>query len=594
MIEIITTRQRRAMTVVSLFLGATIALFVMCDVCVAGMDAPEAVTASYVKPPVVGHNMMVVSANPIASKIGFQTLEKGGSAIDAAIAVQLALGLVEPQSSGLGGGAFLLYYDAKKRALMAFDGRETAPAGVTPNLFIGADGKPMTFVDASVSGRSVGTPGVVRLLETIHRHAGRLPWKDVFQPAIQLAEQGFIISPRLAFLIANDQEALRRNANVRNYLFTPEGAPLQAGAHLANPAYAQTLRVLAENGPDAFYRGPIAADIIRSVRSDPLYPGSLSENDLSEYRVKTVEPLCGPYRVYRICSFPPPSSGGVAILQILGVLEPFALAPPNSTQAIHLIAEASKLAFADRNHYVADPAFWPTPTLELIDRGYLMQQSKRIDPKHAAPTPVSPGSPPQRQGGLVAPDDSSELPSTSHFIVVDRDGNIVSVTSSIENAFGSKIMTRGFFLNNQLTDFSFLPATSEGKPIANRIEPGKRPRSSMVPVIVFDKEQRPFMTVGSAGGPRIIGQVVLALIGVLDWRLNIQEALNLPLFFNRNSDTELEEGTPLIDLKPSLEAMGHRVIISRISSGTHGITLGVNGGLVGGADVHREGLAIGD
>lgn len=534
---------------------------------------------------------LAVSANPIASAVGRDILRRGGNAIDAAIAVQLVLGLVEPQSSGIGGGAFLVYYDRQTKQVHTYDGRETAPAAAKPDRFLGKDGKPLQFYDAVVGGKSVGVPGTVRMLELAHQKHGKLPWAQLFQPAIRLAEQGFPISPRLHTLLSKEQ-FLPRFEPARSYFYQPDGKPKPVGTQLVNKPYAEVLRQIAKQGADAFYKGEIADDIVARVRNATV-PGDLTTADLAGYQAKERKPVCGVYRVYQICSMGSPSSGGLTVLQILGMLERFNLArvKPNSVEAIHLFSEAARLAYADRGLYMADADFVPVPTDELIDPEYLQRRAELINPKRTM-SEAKPGQLSSQKAQNWGQDDSREYPSTSHLSIVDRSGNAVAMTSSIEDAFGSRLMVRGFLLNNELTDFSFSPAV-EGKPVANRVEPGKRPRSSMAPTMVFDRNGKLVMVVGSAGGSRIINYVAKALVGVLDWKLDSQQAVSLPNFGNRNGPTELEKGTQIEQLKPALEAMGHTVQIVEQTSGSHAIVL-TNQGLIGGADPRREGVALGD
>lgn len=534
---------------------------------------------------------LAVSANPLASAVGRDILRRGGNAIDAAIAVQLVLGLVEPQSSGIGGGAFLVYYDRQTKQVHTYDGRETAPAAAKPDRFLGKDGKPLQFYDAVVGGKSVGVPGTVRMLELAHQKYGKLPWAQLFQPAIRLAEQGFPLSPRLHTLLSKEQ-FLPRFEPARSYFYQANGQPKPIGTQLVNQPYAQVLRQIAKQGADAFYKGEIAGDIVATVTKATV-PGDLTTADLAGYQAKERKPVCGVYRVYKICSMGSPSSGGLTVLQILGMLERFNLArvKPNSVEAIHLFSEAARLAYADRGLYMADADFVPVPTDELIDPEYLQRRAELINPKRAM-SEAKPGQLSSQKAQNWGQDDSREYPSTSHLSIVDRSGNAVSMTTSIEDAFGSRLMVRGFLLNNELTDFSFSP-TVEGKPVANRVEPGKRPRSSMAPTMVFDRNGKLVMVVGSAGGSRIINYVAKALVGVLDWKLDSQQAVSLPNFGNRNGPTELEKGTQIEQLKPALEAMGHTVQIVEQTSGSHAIVL-TNKGLIGGADPRREGAALGD
>ncbi len=553
--------------------------------------APEAGSGRSEREAIRAQKYVVVTANPLASKVGRDILRLGGNAVDAAIAVQLVLGLVEPQSSGIGGGAFLVYYDAKTQKLHTYDGRETAPAAAKPDRFLGKDGKPLQFYDAVVGGKSVGVPGTVRMLEMVHKKYGNLPWSQLFQPAIQLAEQGFPISPRLHTLLSKEQY-LPRLEPARSYFYQPDSTPKPVGTKLVNKPYAEVLRLIARRSADGFYKGEIARDIVATVTKAAI-PGDLTTADLADYQAKEREPVCGAYRVYKICSMGPPSSGGLTVLQILGILQHFNLAAlkPGSVEAVHLFSEAGRLAYADRGLYMADADFVPVPIKELINPEYLNRRATLIAPKRSMGE-AKPGELSSRQVQNWGQDDSREFPSTSHLAIVDGFGNAVSMTSSIEDAFGSRLMVRGFLLNNELTDFSFSPI-ADGKPVANRIEAGKRPRSSMAPTMVFDRKGKLVMVVGSAGGSRIINYVAKALVAVLDWKLDSQQAISLPNFGNRNASTELEAGTSLAELKPALEAMGHSVQVVEQTSGSQGILL-TNQELLGGADPRREGVALGD
>lgn len=542
------------------------------------------------RPSVVAERQMVAAANPLAARAGLDMLRAGGSAIDAAIATQMVLTLVEPQSSGIGGGGFLLHYDAASGAVVAYDGRETAPAAAAADMFLDEAGRKLAFYDAVVGGLSVGTPGVLRLLETAHRQHGRLPWAALFAPAIRLAEQGFAVPPRLHALLAED-EHLRSDPTAAAYFYAPDGTPRPPGHMLTNPALADTLRRIASGGADAFYRGEIARDIVAAVLNDPRRPGRLTEADLAAYQAQARAALCRPYRVWLVCGAPPPSSGGIAVLQMLGVLERFDMAAldPMSADAVHLLAQAGRLAFADRDRYVADDAFVAVPVDAMLDRGYLRVRAALIDPVEDMGT-ARHGALPAEAAGLPAP--QFEPVSTSHMSVVDADGNAVAFTTSIENGFGARLMVRGFLLNNQLTDFAFQPET-DGVPVANRVEPGKRPRSSMSPTLVFDRDGRLVAAAGSPGGPSIIGYVAKALVGLLDWRLDPQAAVDLPNAVNRNGVTALEAGTAVAALAGELSARGHDVELSEMTSGLHVIRI-KDGKLLGGADRRREGVAVGD
>jgi len=534
---------------------------------------------------------MVVAANPIAAKAGADILASGGSAADAAIATQLMLGLVEPQSSGVGGGGFLLHWRASDQNLTALDARETAPMAATPELFLAPDSKPLAFFDAVVGGRSVGAPGIPALLWETHQRWGKLPWATLFAPAIKLAEDGFAISPRLAGLIAGDKY-LARDLAARVYFYLPDGAPKPTGTILKNPEYAATLRKLAEAGPSAFYKGPIAEAVAAAVQADP-NPGTLNPSDLAAYQVKERTAVCGPYRGHQICSIGPPSSGGVTILQMLAMLEPHDLKSlgARSPATIHLMMQASALAYADRDSYLADPDFVPSPVRGLLDPGYLRDRGREIAPD-ARFTPAKPGIPPERAGQAApATGATLEIPATSHISIIDGDGNAVAFTTTIEDAFGARRMVGGFLLNNQLTDFSFRPE-ADGKPIANRVQPGKRPRSSMAPVMAFDPAGKLAFVAGSPGGSRIIGYVARTVVGLIDFDLDAQAAVNVPHVTNRNGGTDLEAGTTATQWREPLEALGHKVAITDLTSGLHVIRVRPNG-LEGGADPRREGVALG-
>ena len=572
-----------------------------------GLQAPEGASGYTEKPGWSASRFMVAAANPLATDAGRQVLAAGGSAVDAAIAVQMVLTLVEPQSSGIGGGLFLVHWDQKQ--VQTFDGRETAPAAATPELFM-KDGKPMSFMDGVVGGRSVGAPGVLRALELAHRQHGKLAWKSLFQPAIQLAEQGFIVSPRLATALREDvAKPLRNDPVAAAYFFEPDGTPKAAGTRLRNPELAAVLRDVAERGVTTFYEGPIARDIVAKVRGHATNPGLLTEADLSGYRAKTRDPLCFDYRLWRLCGMPPPSSGPLALGQMLGMLAGRNLAalPPvkngallePSAEAVHLISEAGRLAYADRGRYVADPDFTSLPggsAAALLSPAYLAQRAGSITERsmgRATPgTPAMLGTPVARW----ADDQSPELPSTSHVSVVDANGNAASMTTTIENVFGAQIMVRGFLLNNELTDFSFAPSEN-GVPIANRVEGGKRPRSSMSPLLVFDKASGEMvMSVGSPGGSAIINYVAKVLVGTLDWGLDVQQAISLPNFGSRNGPTELEQDRVSPALVDALKARGHEVRVMPQTSGLQGIQRSTGSGRLlwfGGADPRREGVVMG-
>ncbi|MBH64402.1 MAG: gamma-glutamyltransferase [Alphaproteobacteria bacterium] len=534
---------------------------------------------------------MASVANPHAARAAAQIMRQGGNAVDAAVTAQLVLSLVEPQSSGIGGGAFMLHYDAASGDIAAYDGRETTPRVATEEMFLREDGSPMKFFEAVVGGRSVGAPGVMRMLELAHQQHGHLPWATLFHPAIELANTGFEISPRLHMLITRDQH-LATQENARRYFYHADGSARRIGEVRRNPEYANVLRAIAAGGADAFYRGPLARDIVRAVRS-AANPGFLSEEDLADYRAVRREAICGAYRAFRVCGMPPPTSGGVTMLQILGILDNHDVGTlaPDSAAAVHLISEASRLAYADRALYLADPDFVHVPVKALLDRNYLRARASLIDPRRSMGK-ANPGRINVREGRLRSPGRSLDLPSTTHFSIVDADGNAVSMTSSVENAFGSRLMVRGFMLNNQLTDFSFRP-TVDGRDVANKVEPGKRPRSSMSPALVFGPDGNLRFVLGSPGGSRIIAYVTKTIIGLVDWQLNPQEAVSLPHHVNRNGTTDLEAETSLIDLKNELENMGHNIKLRGLVSGLHAVEV-TGQRLMGGADPRREGIAIGD
>lgn len=565
----------------------------MCSLAGAVADLnPEAATGRVSKPLVTARHFMAASANPLATKAGHDVLAEGGSSVDAAIAMQMVLNLVEPQSSGIGGGAFMLTFNARTKTLTSFDGRETAPASAQPDLFM-RDTKPkltpMAFMDAVNSGKSVGTPGVLRALELAHQRHGKLPWARLFAPAIHLAEQGFPISKRLHAQIAGNKDLLAQPA-ARAYFYRDNQA-LPVGSLLKNPALAGVLRKIAQEGAQGFYQGQIAADIVAAVQSHPR-AGDLSLQDMASYRAKERAVVCGNYRIYRVCGMGPPSSGGIAVIQMLGMLEQHAVPAmqPESLKAVHYFAEAGRLAFADRDRYLADPDFITVPVRALLDPAYLHQRGAFIDSRISMGTALA--GDPVGQLARLGQDNALDLPSTSHMVAVDREGNAVSMTSTIEFEFGSKIFVHGFLLNNQLTDFSLAPTDANGQPVANRVEAGKRPRSSMAPMIVL-KQGELFMLAGSPGGSAIINYVAKTLIAVLDWQLNVQQAIDLPNMGSRNKDTELERDTVLERHLPDLQRMGHRVTIMPFPSGVQAIVL-ERDGIKGGADGRREGNASGD
>ena len=552
--------------------------------------ARAAMTAKAEGRPVTGKDWMVAAANPLAVEAGAKVLDAGGSAADAMVAVQSVLGLVEPESSGLGGGSFVVWYDAASGQMTTLDARETAPRGAMPQLFLDDEGEPLEFMTAVVGGRSVGTPGTPRLMEEAHRRWGRMNWAALFEDPIRLADQGFTVSPKLANLVADEGEALQRYPSTTDYFF-PGGQPVAAGSQLKNPAYAETLRQLAQGGADAFYRGDTARAIVAAVRGATDNPGTLSMDDLAAYRVIERPPVCVEYRDHDVCGMGPPSSGGLTVGQILGLLGSYDLASlgADSPESWRLIGDASRLAFADRGRYMADPDFVPVPTSGLIDPGYLGERGKLLAGDDSLPE-VTAGKPGWTHAMNWGQDSALELPSTTHISIVDSYGNVLSMTTTIENGFGSRMMAAGFLLNNELTDFSFETHDDDGYTIANAVAPGKRPRSSMSPTIVL-KDDRPVMTVGSPGGSRIIGYVAQALIAQLDWGMNVQQALDAPHFVNRFGTMEVEKGRAP-ELAAALADMGFEVEEATLASGLHGIVITPEG-LEGGADPRREGIAIG-
>lgn len=565
---------------------------------------PEVATPASAKPGWQFQRQAVVAAHPLATEAGARMLRAGGSAVDAAIAAQMVLGLVEPQSSGIGGGAFLVLWDG--HAVTAWDGRETAPAAAGERLFLDAAGKPLEFTAALVGGRAVGVPGAVRMLEAVHRAHGRLPWAQLFEPAIALAEQGFAVTPRLNLLLQGDP-FLRADATARSLYYDGAGNALAVGSTLRNPEYAAVLRAIASQGADALYRGAVAQAIVKAVRRHPANPGLLSEADLAGYQPKQRAALCADWGPRRLCGMPPPSSGTLAVAQILGItaiategrsmsLEGGLPSPP----FLHVYSEASRLAFADRNQYVADPDFVAPPAGRwdsLLAPGYLAQRAALIGARSMGR--ALPGVPP---GATLAwvDEQSPERPATSHLAVVDAWGQAVSMTTSIEQQFGARLMVNrglgmagGFLLNNQLTDFSFA-AEQDGRPVANRVQGGKRPRSSMSPTLVFDRVSGELlMATGSAGGPAIIHHTAKALLGMA-WGLTPQQAADLPNFGSFNGPTVLETGRFQASTVDALEARGHTVNVQDMSSGVHTLMRRTEGGWAAGADPRREGWAGGD
>jgi gamma-glutamyltranspeptidase/glutathione hydrolase len=531
---------------------------------------------------------MIAAANPMAVEAGLDVLKAGGTAVDAAIAVQAMLGLVEPQSSGIGGGAFMLHYDARTGDVVAYDGREVAPRGATPDMFLGPDGKPLPFPDAVKTGRSIGVPGAVAMLEMAHREHGRLPWTRAWEPAIAMAEKGFAVPPRMATVIRQAQAFTQLAPDAQAYVTTAAGTPLAAGQIVRNPAYAATLRRIAREGARGFYEGPIAAAIVAAAARQP-NPGTLSLKDLKDYRPNRLEPVCRSYRVYVVCGMGPPSSGGIAVLSILGTLEHLDMAGngPNTVRGWHYFIEAQRLAYADRDMYVADDRFVQVPVAGLLDPGYLRSRVALISPDRAMTTAEA-GNPPG--AARKPPDSNGGNTGTSHFVIVDRSGNVVSMTTTVESVFGSQRMAAGFFLNNQLTDFSFRPVDDKGQAIANAVAPGKKPRSSMSPTIVFENGGFRY-AVGSPGGNAIISYVAKAIVGTLDWGLTPQQAVDLPNVVARGP--VVAEGARMDpQLTEGLKALGQTFRDGRgEGSGLHAVLLGKDGKLVGAADSRRDGVA---
>ena len=546
---------------------------------------------------------MAVTANRYATEAAVAMMKKGGNAVDAALAAQWVLSLVEPQSSGIGGGAFLLHWQADSKKITSWDGRETArritstnsPDTTTQGFFRRADGSAAGYADMIATGRAAGAPGVVPMLKQAHQAHGKLSWAATFEPAIALAEAGFLVSPRLNKLL-NDDTFLRKDPASFALYYNADGSPKQIGERLKNPALAKTLRAIATNGPSAMQEGEIAqamvsAMIARGAKAEEV----LSVSDIADYRPKQREPVCGPYRTWRICSMGPPSSGGITVLQILGQLErsDTPMTDPMSASAVHAFVESSRLAFADRGRYLADPDFASIPQAEMLDAVYLTRRAKLINPLRTMGNPP-PGDLPQKLA--LADDDAVEIPATTHLSIVDADGNAVAMTSSVESAFGSRIGVGGFLLNNQLTDFSW-SAEKDGKPVANRMEPGKRPLSSMAPSFVFDADGALYAVVGSAGGPRIINYVARALVALLDGKLEPTAAVALPHIGPRPGATDVERGTAAESLIAELEQRGHVIAKSEMTSGTHLIVREIidgKPGWAGAVDPRREGLAAGD
>jgi gamma-glutamyltranspeptidase/glutathione hydrolase len=547
-------------------------------------------TGSAAPPPPAGTTGGAVSAaDPRAAEAGAEILRAGGSASDAAAAVMLALTVVEPQSSGIGGGGFLVYNDERRHDVTTIDGREAAPMAATPAYFLGPDGRPRAHSDAVPGGLSVGVPGSLRLIEAAHDRYGRLPWARLFGPAIRLARDGFAITPRMRAILSGPDALARSTSWGRAQFYDANGEPKPVGTLVRNPELAAFLQQLAAHGPDIFYHGPNALALVATARGSQRNPAVIQAGDLAAYHAQERPAVCARYRVYRICGMGPPSSGATTVFAILKQLERFDMAAlgPRSPVAWHLIADSMRLAYADRDAYVGDPDFVRVPVPGMTDARYLASRSALLSTDHALPD-VQPGTPPGAQRRTHAP--SAEVPATTHFVVVDAAGNVASYTSTIEGPWGSGLTVNGYFLNNELTDFSFVPER-DGAPVANRVEPGKRPMSSMSPTIVYGPDGRVRLAIGAAGGPTIIAQVAKALIGVLDWHLSAQDAIALPQIMGWGNRVTVERGTWLEGLVPQLRAMGHQVIVVAPGYKANAIER-VNGRWIGAADPRSEGTWV--
>ena len=538
--------------------------------------------------PVVAENMGVTSsADPRVTDAGMEMLRQGGSAADAAMAMMLTLTVVEPQSSGIGGGGFLLYQDNAKGILSTINGRETAPAAATSDRFVGPDGKPLGFLEAFQGGRSVGVPGNVQLMAQAHQKWGKLPWATIFKPAIRLSQKGFIVNKTLESRLATIQ-GLWPNFDEARTTYWRDGKPLKAGMTFKNPKLAATLALLAKKGPDAFYTGPIASQIVHAVTTSKLSPGDMTMTDLAQYRAKEQQAVCAPYRVYVVCGMAPPSSGATTVLQILGTLQRFDLKAmgKDSPQSWYLIGQAMQLAYADREKYLGDDAFVNVPVAGLLNPEYIKERSALIDPEKArADYPA--GNPPGAAPRTAAI--SSEVAGTTHFTAVDKNGNIANMTSTIEGPFGSQLMAGGFFLNNELTDFTFAPE-KDGAPVANRVVGGKRPLSSMAPTVVFDRDGRAVLALGSAGGKRIIMHVTKTLIGVIDFGLPLQQAIDLPNIYFGGGGLEVEQNSMLSAMADGLGKFGQKVRPVDLGSKVNGAQL-IGNSWTGAADPRSEGAS---
>lgn len=583
-------RPRRPL-IAAAYLSAAMALSA-CGSTLSRDVEPEGPTGGTAQRMSVGVDSMISAANPYAAQAGFEILKIGGSAIDAAIAAQMVLTLVEPQSSGIGGGAYMLHWDQGKKEILAYDGRETAPAQADRNYFHLPSGEAMSRRDAGLSGRSVGVPGVLLMLWEAHKRHGRLPWKNLFEQAIELAERGFAISPRLHGLVTRFKN-IKANAASRKYFLDKRGKALPVGRRLVNSALAAAFREIAEYGPDAFYRGPRAARIAAAVRATHFQQGLMTATDLADYRVKIGPPICLPYRKYRVCGVGPSTSGGATVAMMLGILQRFDIGALKQDQPafMHLFFEAGRLAYADRAAYLADPDFVRVPLTGLLDPAYLGRRSQLIHADRPMET-VSPGVPAEETAAWPAPLKTPEPPSTTHFSIVDAEGNAVSMTSTVGWGFGSGMMVDGFLLNNQLVAFNWMP-NSDGSLSVNHVRGGKRPRSSLAPTMVFKPDGELRLVIGSPGGRRIIPYVAKSLIAVIDWGMDIQSAISLPnLGLDFHGAAELERETWAVDQRDALAAMGHTVNVKVLTSGLHGIEI-TDEGLRGGADPRREGMVLG-
>ena len=575
-------------------LGAVLALGLIAHAANAQDPAPEYGYGWEDKDSVMGTEFMVSAANPLAAQAGYDVLAAGGTAADAMIAVQLMLNLVEPQSSGIGGGAFLLYWDASSKTLNTFDAREKAPAAAVPERFLNAEGEKIPFAEAISGGQAVGVPGILRLMEVTHNLYGNQNWASLFQSTIDMADNGFEVSPRMANSIQStiDRERyLDVFPGAKEYFFNDDGSPLQAGTLLKNPAFAETLRILAAEGADAFYSGPIAEDIVAVVAETSKVENNITLQDMADYRVKVRPAVCTDYRGYDVCGMGPPTSGGLTVGQILGILNNFDLNGTGwNAELAHLYAEAAKLAYADRALYMADADFVDVPVKGLLDKDYLKTRAAMIDPNAASGKRMA-GEPPRDHTALFAPSQNPDRPGTSHIVIRDQYGNALSMTTTIETFFGSRVFVRGFLLNNELTDFDRAPKDG-GRLVANRVEGGKRPRSSMSPTIVM-KDGEPYLLIGSPGGSRIINYVAKTIIAILDWDMDPQDAIETGHFVHRNgSSMDLEQETAAAGFADALTAKGHEVKAVDLNSGLHAILIR-DGQLIGAADPRREGVALG-